>query len=288
MSGNSQLKTPQISAWLTAAAKQLREAGIPSARLDAEIILSHTLRKNRAWLHAHGDEPIDPTRLDIADARLQLRYERTPVAYIIGHREFYGRLFKVTPATLIPRPESETIIELLKEYQPKNRSLFSETHRLVDVGTGSGCLGITAKLEFPELEVTLCDISRHALTVAGTNAKLHKADVTVLEGDLLAGYPFTASIIIANLPYVDPAWERSPETSYEPELALFATDHGLQIIKRLLTQATQHLVARGLLLLEADPRQHETLIAEARRQGFSLQTTRDFIVALTYTPPALH
>ena len=96
-----------IRIWLRDAAEQLANALIPSALLDAEIILAHTLRKSRTWLHAHGDEPIDPRQQEIAEARLQLRLERTPVAYIIGHKEFYGRLFKVTPASLIPRPESQ-------------------------------------------------------------------------------------------------------------------------------------------------------------------------------------
>ena len=115
MNENSPLKTPAISSWLRTAAASLKQAGIDSARLDAELILAHTLQKSRTYLHAHGDEILSPRQAEIADARLHLRVERTPLAYIIGHKEFYGHQFKVTPSTLIPRPESEVMLELLLE-----------------------------------------------------------------------------------------------------------------------------------------------------------------------------
>ena len=103
-----------ISFWLKNAAKSLKDAGIPSARLDAELILANTLRKNRTYLHAHLDEEIDPRRVDIANARLDLRLDRVPMAYILGYKEFYGRKFTVSPAVLVPRPESEDMISLFQ------------------------------------------------------------------------------------------------------------------------------------------------------------------------------
>ena len=112
-----------ITSWVNTATKQLLEAGIASARLDAELILTHTIRKSRTYIHAHGDETIDVRYLDILDTRLALRLDRVPLAYIIGHKEFYGRSFKVTPATLIPRPESETMISLLKESVPARHKI---------------------------------------------------------------------------------------------------------------------------------------------------------------------
>ncbi len=270
-----------IETWLHEVAQLFRQNGIPSARLDAEIILAHTLRKSRTYLHAHSEEIIDDYTLEIANARTDLRLDRTPIAYIIGHKEFYGRRFKVTPSTLIPRPESETLISLLIELLPQSVSLLSETpKRLVDVGTGSGCLGITAKLERPELDVTLSDISNHALNVARTNAKTLEADVTILRSDLLSEYPFSPDIIIANLPYVDPSWERSPETKYEPEEALFADDDGLSLIKKLIAEASTRLTSNGLLFLEADPRQHTALIHYAKNHGFAVRAHRDFIVVV--------
>jgi release factor glutamine methyltransferase len=274
-------KTPAIKSWLQRAARELRSAGISSAKLDAEIILAHTLRRPRTYLHAHDDELLTSRQLEIADARLRLRLDRTPVAYIIGHKEFYGRKFRVTPATLIPRPESEIIIELLKEILPTNLPLLREIpKRLVDVGTGTGCLGITAKLEFPELDVALLDISRHALNIAELNAKKLQAEVTIERSDLLSQYPLQADVIIANLPYVDPEWERSPETNFEPARALFADNQGLHLIFKLIEQATASLTDHGTLLLEADPRQHDMIIGHAKSHGFSLTEVRDFIIYL--------
>lgn len=271
MNENSQPQALVINDWLADATRQLVFAEIPSARLDSELILAHTLRKNRSYLHAHPEEPLTDRSIEIANARLSLRIERVPVAYIIGHKEFYGRQFSVTTATLIPRPESEALIELLKQVIPRNSSLLKENPlRLIDVGTGSGALGVTAKLLFPELNVTLSDVSRHALKIAEKNAENLHADVSVLQSNLLADYPFTANIIIANLPYVDPEWERSPETEHEPASALFATNHGKALIYELLVQTKDKLVDGGSLILEADPEQHPDIIAEAKKYGLLL------------------
>lgn len=274
MSANSKPKTLTVRQWLKDAAEELAGIGITTALLDAEIILAHTLRKSRTWLHAHDDEAIDIRNEEIANARLQLRLDRTPIAYIIGHKEFYTRLFKVTPSVLVPRPESEAIIELLKAHLPSNAKT------LIDVGTGSGCLGITAKLELPQLDVTIVDISRHALKVAKENATLLHADVTCLRSDLLASAPGVYDAILANLPYVDKSWERSPETNHEPELALFATDGGLALIDRLLTQVPLHLTPGGIVLLEADPEQHQHIVKSATASGLHHITTDGYAVLL--------
>jgi len=271
MNENLQPQTLAINDWLADATRQLVFAQIPSARLDSELILAHTIRKSRSYLHAHPDEPLSDRTIEIAGARLGLRLDRVPVAYIIGHKEFYGRNFHVTTATLIPRPESESLIELLAHVVPRNLSLLEEPLRLVDVGTGSGALGITAKLEYPELDVTLTDISRHALTVAEKNIKHCHAEVTTLRSDLLTSYPFTANIIIANLPYVDEEWERSPETDHEPALALFAADHGKALIYKLLAQTKEKLAAGGSILLEADPEQHDDIVKAAKPYGLLLK-----------------
>ena len=268
-----------INQWLIEATALLAQADIPTSRLDAEIILAHTLRKSRTFLHAYDDQKLDPRQLDIADTRLQLRRERTPIAYIIGHKEFYGRLFRVTPATLIPRPESETIITLLKEYAAEHT-----INEIVDVGTGSGCLGITAKLEFPMAHVSLIDTSRHALKVAENNASQLHADVQCIQGDLLRDYPFTADAILANLPYVDSEWERSPETNYEPKEALFADNHGLALIEKLLHQSPARLSLGGSIFLEADETQHSAIMRIGKEVGLSYRQTRGMIVHLQREP----
>lgn len=263
-----------VAEWLNNASTQFTRAGISTARLDAEIILAHTLHKSRTWLHAHDNETLAPRLIEIANARLDLRLDRTPIAYIIGHKEFYTRSFKVTPSVLIPRPESESLIELLGKHLPTNAK------RLIDVGTGSGCLGITAKLEFPELNVTLADISRHALKVAESNASVLHAETTLIQSDLLSEAPGLFDVVIANLPYIDKEWERSPETDQEPSLALFAEHAGLALIERLLEQLPEALNNSGLVLLEADPCQHEAIISLGTKLGLKHVETEGYAIAL--------
>lgn len=274
---NSQPKTQTYNSWLLEATKLLVHADIPSARLDAELILAHTIRKPRTYLHANGYLPLDSRREDIANARIELRLDHTPVAYIIGHKEFYGRRFKTTPAALIPRPESETMIEMLATTIPKNLSLLPSQLQLIDVGTGTGCLGITAKLQWPEINVTLTDISTHALNLARENALELHADVTFLKSDLLRGYPAKTDIILANLPYVDREWQVSPDTHAEPDLALYAPDHGLALIRQLLDQARILLNPSGHIFIESDTRQQSDIITIATQVGFSHQATDGFI-----------
>ncbi len=276
MNANSPLVLT-VKDWLEDATHQLVFAEIPSARLDAELLLAHTVRQPRTWLHGHGTDPLTGRQVEIANARLDLRLDRVPVAYIVGHKEFYGHRFKVTTSTLIPRPESESLIELLDSAIPKNARLIAERPlRLVDVGTGTGNLGITAKLEYPELDVTLIDVSRHALNVAEENAENLHAKVETIVGNLLTPYPFAADIIIANLPYVDPEWERSPETNHEPATALFALNHGLALIFELIAQTKEKLTIGGKLILEADPEQHPAIIKEAAKFGLALSESKDY------------
>lgn len=262
-----------IEQWINQATDELQQAEISSARLDAELILGHTLRRPRTYLHAHKDEVLDDRQEDIANARIALRLDRTPVAYIIGHKEFYGRRFKTTPAALIPRPESESMIELLKSTMPTTLPLIKDSKKLIDVGTGTGCLGITAKLEWPELDVTLSDISQHALSLARQNAALLDATVHLHKGDLLHGYTMPLDIILANLPYVDRSWEVSPEVHAEPDIALYANDNGLTLINQLIAQSAHLLKPGGVIILESDERQHAQIIQKATRQGFAHAST---------------
>ena len=268
-----------ISEWLKIATKSLKTANIPSARLDAELILANTLRKNRTYLHAHLDEEIDPRRFDIANARLDLRLDRVPIAYILGYKEFYGRKFTVSPSVLIPRPESEDLISLFLEL------IASEIAEkvLIDVGAGSGCLGITAKLERSNLSVILSDISKPALNIAEKNANALNADVHIQQQSLLNGQLKPVDYIFANLPYVDKNWDVSPELQYEPGIALFAEDEGLKLILQLISQAPRCLISEGLLFIEADPQQHNRIINEAVKNGFVRERVLNYILVLRFT-----
>lgn len=272
------MQEKSISTWLIEATKVLKNIGIESARLDAELILSHTLRKPRTYLHAHLYDELDPRRKDIADARLELRRERTPLAYITGHKEFYGRRFSVTPSVLVPRPESEAMIEWLLELTANEIT----PKKLVDVGTGSGCLGVTAKLERSSLDVTLTDISTKALAVAQKNADSLGATVQTRRDNLLDRQGFQIDYALANLPYVDPLWtDTSPELRHEPADALYAEEHGLKLIRQLIPQLARWLSPTGVALLEADPTQHQSIAALAQESGMSLLGTRDYIIGLS-------
>jgi release factor glutamine methyltransferase len=278
MNVNLQPQTPTINDWLSTASIRLTSVGINSARLDSELILANSLNKSRTFLHAHNDEMIDIKHTRIANSQLARRIHHEPVAYITGYKDFFGRKFIVNTDTLIPRPESEDIISVLKQLLPPTSNRLLPT-KLVDVGTGSGCLGITAKLEFSFLEITLVDISKKALLVAKQNAKKHNANVKIIESDLLQNYSEETDIIIANLPYVDAAWKRLPETSYEPRLALIADGHGLLFNQRLIVQASDALLVGGYLIIEADPEQHSRLIEYANKHSFQTEIKNNYVIS---------
>ena len=236
------------------------------------------MRKNRTYLHAHLDEEIDPRRVDIANARLDLRLDRVPMAYILGYKEFYGRKFTVSPAVLVPRPESEDVISLFLD------ATAGEIERkvLIDVGTGSGCLGITAALERTNISVILSDISKDALRIAEKNADEYHARVKIQQQSLLNGQLEPVDYIFANLPYVDKNWEVSPELQYEPKIALFTEGGGLKLILELIQQAPRCLTPNGQLFIEADPTQHERIIQAAAKQNFKLAAIQRYIIVLRF------
>lgn len=287
MNANSKQTTatpPTVKLWLSSASTRLAEVNIPSPRLDAELILSHVLNTSRTWLIAHANDNIhDAIKLENASKLLAKRLQRVPVAYLTNLKEFYNRSFFVDESVLIPRPESETIIELLKEL------VKTPDQRLLDIGTGSGALGITAKLEFPDLSVTVSDISDEALRIARKNAsRLGAKPIRFIQSNLLEHWlshnnPTKFDIIIANLPYVNPEWEQSPEIAHEPALALYAGDNGMELIKKCIQQASLLTSVNGCLLLEADPEQHQEIITTATMSGFGLMRIDDYIVTLKRT-----
>lgn len=261
-----------IDDWIQSSVANLSKFGISSARLDAELLLATSLYRSREYLLAHGDVALIDSELVQANKWLQRRLKREPIAYILGHKEFYGRDFMVSPSVLIPRPESETIVEMLKYLQPDT---------IIDIGTGSGCLAISAKLEVPKSRVIATDISEDALQIARQNANGLNAEITFVLSDLLSGIKTINSdepvTIVANLPYVDNSWPTSSETKFEPSIALFAEDNGLNLIKKLILQAKKKLRNGDNLLLEADPRQHKSMTEYAKKHGFCPEKTEGFI-----------
>ncbi len=262
-----------IEVWLRQVTQTFTAAGITTARLDALVLLESALKQNKAWLLAHGDNTIAPEILAGLENDARRRANREPIAYIIERQEFYGRQFIVSTYVLVPRPESELLIDLLKTLPlPDNATLL-------DVGTGSGALAITARAELPHLRVDACDISPPALTVAKQNAERFGQDIHFFTSDLLSSAEHHYDVIIANLPYVATDWKRSPETDFEPELALFAKNGGLELIKKLIVAAPDYLNRNGYLLLEADPRQFAT-IKKAAESAFTIIRNEGFVVVL--------
>lgn len=209
-----------------------------------------------------------------------------PKAYKEGYQDFYGRDFIVTPDVLIPRPETEQIIDTVlnlagKPYLPGVKpgpNQLPEHPIILDIGTGSGCIAITIKKELPNAEVYATDISEKALQIAQKNAQNHGVRLPLIISHLLDNVKFTPDIIVANLPYVDKDWDWLDQEalSHEPALALYAEGHGLKLIKELIAQAADLYVPR--LVLEADPCQHTEIIDYAQKAGFSLAETRGFIL----------
>lgn len=216
-----------------------------------------------------------------------------PIAYQNGTQDFYGRDFIVTPDVLIPRPETEQLIDIvlslagkpcLPGLKPPKRVL-PEKPIILDVGTGSGCIAITLKLELPEAKVYASDISEKALKIAQKNAIKYDASISFIISHLLekvkSGNLPTPDIIVANLPYVDKDWDwlDKKSLSYEPPIALYAKDHGLALIKQLIDGATELRIPR--LVLEADPCQHESIVNYAAQKGLKLVEARGFILYLS-------
>lgn len=263
-----------IAQILAEGSQQLAAAEVSTARLDCLVLLADLLKHDKSWLLAHEDTKLTVEQTHQLQTNLDRRAQHEPLAYILGYKEFYGHNFAVTPAVLIPRPETEHIIELLANLQPKSRQ------KLIDIGTGSGAIAISCKLLWPNLDVSASDISLAALKVAETNAKSLHATVKFSKSDLLENTSDAYDYIVANLPYVDQNWQRSPETNFEPALALFADDNGLDLIKKLLNQAKSHLNPRGYILLEADPRQMQNIEDYAKNLGYQNVDSRDFTIVL--------
>ena len=236
------------------------------AHLDPEVLARHVLRWDPATWITRADEPASPEFLARFDALIARRAAREPVAYIIGHREFYGRDFAVSPAVLIPRPETELIVDFVLAHLPADRFL-----RVVDVGTGSGALAVTLAAERPAWHVEAVDISGEAVDVARRNAATHGVAeaITFLQGDLLAPTMGLFDAIVANPPYVAlrDAPGISADVRHEPDVALFGGQDGMDIPRRLLAEAASRLVPGGVIVMEFGYGMQEPVEEAARDAG---------------------
>lgn len=232
----------------------LSAAGVPSPRLDAEVLLGHVLDWKRARLYARPESKLTDLQRQAFQATVERRRRREPVPYIVGHREFYGLDFVVDRRVLIPRPETELLVELALESTAHFRARVQRLI-LADVGTGSGVVAISLAANLPGAAVYATEASAVALEVAALNAARHgvSSRVHLLSGDLLDPLHEPVHIIVANLPYVPTehlAYSAPDVVAYEPLAALDGGVDGLMHIRRLLAQARHWLLPGGIMLLE--------------------------------------
>lgn len=265
---------------------QLRQAHVPSFTLAAELLLLHVLRRDRTWLYAHPEEFISASDAERFSALLARRGHGEPTQHLTGTQEFWGLAFEVTPDVLIPRPETEHLIEValdrlaLRELQAgRKQTLISEALLIADVGTGSGCIAIALAKELPGARFIATDISAAALAVALRNAQRHSAAgrIHFLQTNLLAavarfivgspagtapdqpssspaqGEPPLFDLIVSNPPYIGRHEKESlmrEVRDYEPALALYGGERGYELYPQLISQAAHALKSGGLLVLE--------------------------------------
>ncbi len=245
--------------------------------LDAELILLFVLgERDRSYIITHLEMRISDPDVVLLNRLVELREQGMPLAYISGEKEFYGRKFYVNQHVLIPRPDSEVIIDMAKKLN------LGEGAKILDMGTGSGILAITLSLEIPRVRVTAADVSKNALYVASKNAIALGGRVDFIQSDLFSNFPLEEKfdLIVANLPYVDIGWPwRSRELAWEPGQALYSGEGGMELIKKFMEEAVRRA---DKVILECDPCQHEEMIKFSKKLKFKHLETKGLQLLFTY------
>ena len=246
----------QLKQALTAAVNRLTREQVPSPRMNAELLLMFVLNCDRAYLYAHPERELTSEETSRYEAALAERSRGLPAQYITGHQEFWGMDFIVSPAVLIPRPETEHVIEVVLEIQASGlRPQTSGALRIADVGTGSGCIALALAKELPQAEIHATDISVPALEIARANAARLQLESRVQfhETDLLNGLRPPLDFVVSNPPYVGESEEDQVQLDvrkFEPRNAVFAGKGGTEIIERLVPAAHAALSPGGWLVFE--------------------------------------
>jgi release factor glutamine methyltransferase len=239
---------------LSSAIQRLTSAQVPSPRMNAELLLMFTLGRDRAYLYGHPEHELSPEEQARYDDALEQRSRGIPAQYITGHQEFWGMDFIVSPAVLIPRPETEHVVEEILVHV--GRAPLPANLRIVDVGTGSGCIALTLAKELPQAEIHATDISPAALEIARANATRLQLESRIRfhEADLLDGIEKNSfHFVVSNPPYVGESEEESVQLDvrkFEPRNAVFAGPTGLEAIERLVPEARDVLKPGGWLVME--------------------------------------
>lgn len=270
---------------------------IGGARLEAEVLLAEALDCQRIELYTRFDEVPDEEKLTKFRAWVKRRGNGEPVAYLVGHREFYSLRFAVDANVLIPRPETEHLVVATLEVA---QSLDADPVRIIDVGTGSGCIAITLAKQMENCKIAATDVSEAALAVARTNVQAHQVDdkVRLFHGDLLDAIPpgsQSVHLIVSNPPYIGTQEIETIDEqvkNHEPSVALFSGEHGTEIIERLIQQAPEYLIPGGTLIFETSPINIKRCvqIVQSNSNYSSVKVEKDFgglervVVATTESP----
>ena len=260
-----------IDTWLKRSAFQLHENGSDSPRADVELLAQNVLGCDRTWLRTWGDKPLSDLQHSQLDKLLKRRLDGEPVAYILGERGFWSLMLDVSPATLIPRPDTETLVEWALELD------LSETTRCLDLGTGTGAIALALASERSDWDVTGVDFSQDAVELARGNALKNRLEqVAFIQSDWFGRVSGKFHLIVSNPPYIDPEDEHLAlgDVRFEPRSALVAEDQGLADIEHIVANSRTYLEVDGWLLLEHGYQQAGAVQACLEQAGFEQVSIR--------------
>ena len=255
--------------------RRLERAAIPDAGIEAQVLLRDTLGIDRATFHASPDRELSHKDAEAFHGTLERRIEGEPLSYITGHREFYGLDFDITPDVLVPRQETEFLVEAVLEYA-RSRGRDGGDLTVADIGTGSGAIAVALARHLPNAAVCATDVSRGALRVADENVRRHGQEgrVRLQHGDLFEALDGPVDVVASNPPYLsdDEVAELPPDVQREPALALAGGVDGMDVLRSLIVGAWEYVYPGGVLALEIDPRRLEASTDLVRRTFHAAQS----------------
>ena len=276
-------KTPiSIGEYLRQAEKRLSESGIQTARLDALVLAEYATRKDRLWLLANPNEALTSKNVEKLNNLFNRRASHIPIAYLLNQSEFYGRIFYVNRSVLVPRPETEAMvdlfIELVKDFESKpDLAKSTNSLKIADLGTGCGAIGITLALETNNSHVDLIDIDTAALKVAKFNVDKFTLNIRTIQSDLLSKTKTNYDVILCNLPYVPDNFKINAAAKSEPKVAIFGGKDGLDLYRMLFKQISTLSFKPLYILIEAFPFQHPELKVIANQNDYILIKEDSFV-----------
>lgn len=266
-----------IDAWLKLASAELTKADISSARLDAELLLAFVLKKPRQYIQAHTDLMLTHHQLAVLQGLLEKRCNGFPMAYITMRKEFYNHEFAITEDVLVPRPETESLVDEACKRAPKNGTVL-------ELGTGSGCVAISIQAARNDVRVTATDISAPALLVARENNDRIRSSVQFIQSDMWENIRDSYDCIVANLPYIPQKKTINIEAQYEPTQAIFGGADGLDFYRKLFASCANYCTKDAWIIIEAEPEQKNELIRIAGNASFSLAYNHMYVYSWRRKP----